>query len=135
MKVTGGCHCGAIAYEAEIDPAQVSICHCTDCQMITGTVYRLSVPAPADKFKLTRGAPRIYLKRTADSGRIRAHGFCSDCGSPMYATQPENPHTYTLRVGNMAQRNELPPQRQMWTKSRLPWVTRDISDLPGPEKE
>ncbi len=135
MKVTGQCHCGAIAYEAEIDPAKVGICHCTDCQMITGTVYRVSVPAPAVQFKMTRGQPTIYLKRTADSGRVRAHAFCSTCGSPMYATQPENPQVYTLRVGNMAQRADLPPQRQTWVKSRLPWVTRDISDLPGPEKE
>jgi hypothetical protein len=135
MRVTGRCHCGAIAYEAEIDPRRVGICHCTDCQMLTGTVYRVSVPAAAQDFKVTRGEPTIYLKRTADSGRVRAHAFCSACGSPMFATQPENPHTYTLRIGNIDQRRELAPMRQMWTKSRLPWVTRDIADLPGPEEE
>ena len=27
MKVTGHCHCGKIGFEAEIDPAQVRICH------------------------------------------------------------------------------------------------------------
>ncbi|HET9046453.1 MAG TPA: GFA family protein, partial [Casimicrobiaceae bacterium] len=32
MHVQGRCHCGEIAYEAEIDPAGVSVCHCTDCQ-------------------------------------------------------------------------------------------------------
>ncbi|CCV10081.1 hypothetical protein MESS4_120202 [Mesorhizobium sp. STM 4661] len=26
MKVDGGCHCGAITYEAEVDPEKVSIC-------------------------------------------------------------------------------------------------------------
>ena len=31
MKIDGSCHCGAIVYEADIDPAQVRICHCTDC--------------------------------------------------------------------------------------------------------
>ena len=29
MKVTGGCHCGHITYEAEVDPATVRVCHCT----------------------------------------------------------------------------------------------------------
>src|SRR5690348_5559864 len=40
MKVTGRCHCGNISFEAEIDPAQVRVCHCTDCQHLTGTAFR-----------------------------------------------------------------------------------------------
>ena len=32
MKIDGGCHCGYITYEAEADPANAMICHCTDCQ-------------------------------------------------------------------------------------------------------
>ena len=135
MKVSGGCHCGAIAYEAEIDPEQVGICHCSDCQMLTGTVYRVSVPAPAEQFKLTRGTPTVYIKRTADSGRERAHAFCPQCGSPIYATAPKDPKAYTLRVGNIAERASLPPKRQMWVKSRLPWAGEDLDTLPGPEKQ
>jgi hypothetical protein len=37
MKINGQCHCGAVRFEAEIDPGQVSICHCTDCQALTGS--------------------------------------------------------------------------------------------------
>jgi len=36
MKVQGSCHCGRITYEAEVDPGRVSLCHCTDCQTVTG---------------------------------------------------------------------------------------------------
>ena len=32
MRIDGGCHCGHITYEAEINPDDVIICHCTDCQ-------------------------------------------------------------------------------------------------------
>ena len=32
MNVTGGCHCGQITYEAEVDPTTVRVCHCSDCQ-------------------------------------------------------------------------------------------------------
>ena len=32
MKIDGACHCGNITYSAEIDPENVGICHCTDCQ-------------------------------------------------------------------------------------------------------
>ena len=42
MKIHGECHCGEVRYEAEIDPGLVSICHCTDCQILTGTAYRVA---------------------------------------------------------------------------------------------
>ena len=31
MKIDGGCHCGHISFEAEIDSEKVVACHCTDC--------------------------------------------------------------------------------------------------------
>jgi hypothetical protein len=27
MKIDGSCHCGYLRYQAEVDPAQVEICH------------------------------------------------------------------------------------------------------------
>ena len=50
-------------------------------------------------FVLKRGTPKIYIK-TAESGTKRAHGFCPECGTPLYSTSPEaNPQSYGLRVG------------------------------------
>ena len=40
MKIEGGCHCGGIRFEAEVDPAAVVICHCTDCQTFSGSAFR-----------------------------------------------------------------------------------------------
>ena len=37
MKIQGGCHCGGITYEAEIDLENVRIRHCTDCGAQTWT--------------------------------------------------------------------------------------------------
>ena len=44
MKIDGGCHCGYIAYEAEADPAKAMICHCTDCQTLSGSAFRTVLP-------------------------------------------------------------------------------------------
>jgi hypothetical protein len=132
MKVEGACYCGAIAYEAEVDPATVGLCHCTDCQELTGSPYRVSVPAPAATFKMLRGEPKTFIK-TAESGNKRRHAFCGNCGSPVYAAAPENPTSYTLRVGNMRQRANLAPQRQIWCRSALPWAL-NVGSLPGAEK-
>ena len=68
------CHCGELTYEAEVDPAQVSICHCVDCQILTGTAYRVSVPAKAADFHMLSGVPKIYVK-TAESGNRAGAGL------------------------------------------------------------
>jgi hypothetical protein len=128
MKVEGRCHCGQITFEAEINPDTVSICHCTDCQTLTGSAYRVTVQAPAAEFMLRTGTPKIYIK-TAASGNQRAHGFCGDCGTPLYATDLHAPRSYGIRVGTLKQRAELLPRRQIWCRSALSWVT-DIRDIP-----
>ena len=93
-----GCHCGAIAYEAEIDPARVTVCHCADCQNFSGAPFRASVPAKAEDLRILSGAPKTYVK-TAESGNRRAQGFCGECGSPLYSAEAEGAKAYMLRLG------------------------------------
>ena len=83
MKIDGACHCGAITYAAEIDPAGVRLCHCTDCQTLSGSAFRVTVSAADGSFTLLSGRPKIYIK-TTESGARRAHAFCPDCGTPIY---------------------------------------------------
>jgi len=130
MKVDGSCHCGAIRYEAEIDPQKVSLCHCTDCQMLSGSAYRISVPAPAATFRFLSGKPAAYVK-TADSGAKRRHAFCPTCGSPVYSSaNTDDPPAYSLRIGCLAQKAQLPPQRRIWCRSSLAW-SEDVRAVPG----
>jgi hypothetical protein len=134
MKVDGRCHCGFLRYAAEVDPEKVEICHCTDCQSLSGSAFRVVVPAEPGTFKLLSGEPRTYVK-TAESGNKRIQAFCPECGTSIYSTAvAEGPQTIGLRVGTLLQRDQLPPRIQYWTRSRRRWVT-GIAALPSVEKE
>ena len=133
MKIDGGCHCGSITYEAEINPERVSICHCTDCQTGSGSAYRTNVPCEKNTFRLLSGEPRIYMK-TAESGNKRAQGVCADCGTPLFSTTAANREIYVLRVGSIRQRTDLRPCSQGWCRSAQPWAM-DIGALPRFEKQ
>lgn len=122
MKIDGGCHCGYIRYEAEIDAANVAICHCTDCQTLSGSAFRTIVPAKKEDFRLLGGAPKGYVK-TAESGNQRVQGFCPECGTPIYSAAPGDSPVYYLRVGTVRQRAQLRPQVQLWSRSGQDWVT------------
>jgi hypothetical protein len=121
MKVQGRCHCGRIRYEAIVDPEKSAICHCTDCQTLTGSAYRAAVQAPSETFVLLAGQPKLYVK-TAESGNQRVHGFCPDCGAPVYSAATLDPPTYSLRIGCLDGRRAA--WRQIWCRSALPWSER-----------
>ena len=121
MRIDGGCFCGQITYEAEVDPGRVTICHCTDCQSLTGTAFRVTVQAPGEQFRIS-GAPAIFVK-TAESGAKREQAFCGTCGTHLYATSfGDGPKSYGIRVGTARQRRELIPSKQVWHHSALPWA-------------
>lgn len=123
MKIDGGCLCGDISYTAEIDPEKVGLCHCTDCQMLSGSAFRIGVPAAEESFEMTSGEPRIYVK-TAESGAKRLQAFCPQCGTHIYTTGVEDgPKIYRIRVSTARQRDQLPPKAQIWFRSAQSWVT------------
>ena len=121
MHIDGQCHCGFVTYEAEIDPEKVAICHCTDCQRLTGSPYRVTAPVPREALRLTGNPPKLYTK-TADSGRKRLQYFCPECGSPLFVTGTgEAAATWGIRWGSINQRAALRPKRQSWCSSAMDW--------------
>jgi hypothetical protein len=125
MNIDGECHCGYIRIEGEADPENTAICHCTDCQIGTGSAFRVSVPVAGTTFKMS-GEPTSYLKTTADSGNPRVQAFCPRCGSPIYSSSPgEGPQpSYMVRVGLLRERDSFVPRRQNWFRSALPWQSQ-----------
>ena len=128
MLVHGKCHCGAISYEAEVDPAVVRLCHCSDCQVFSGAPYRAHVAPLPGTLKMS-GTPKIYIK-TGDSGRQRAQAFCGECGTALYAADPgDPPERIGLRIGAIAERRQLAPSIQIWCDSALDWAF-DLTGVP-----
>ena len=134
MKIDGHCHCGKITYQAEVDPGVVYICHCTDCQAITGSAFRWAVTVAEADFKLLTGIPKTYVK-IADNGAESHQLFCPDCASPLYSTSiTPGPKRLNLRLGTARQRAELQPKSQCWHRSAQKWVN-DIREMSAIETQ
>lgn len=133
MQIEGACHCGAVSFTAEVDPGRVMVCHCTDCQVLSGAPFRAVVVAPYDTL-VVHGTTRSYVK-VAQSGNRRAQVFCPECATPLWATAPENPTSVVVRLGCVRQRAQFKPAVQIWQHSALPWVT-SLASVPGsPEQQ
>jgi hypothetical protein len=133
MQIDGACHCGAVSFTAQIDPGRVMVCHCTDCQVLSGAPLRAVVAAAIDTLSVS-GQTKRYIK-VAQSGNRRAQVFCPDCGTPLWATAPENPTSVIIRLGCVRQRAQLKPAVQIWQHSALPWLS-ELASIPGsPEQQ
>jgi hypothetical protein len=129
ITIDGGCHCGRIRFQAEVDPERVALCHCDDCQALTGTAFRTTVATTRDKLQI-QGETKVYVK-VGDSGRRRFQHFCPDCGSHLFVHgEGETADAWGIRWGGVSQRDQLAPKRQMWRRSAAPWVC-DFADAPA----
>ena len=134
MKVDGRCLCGYLSYEAEVDQNLVEICNCTDCQVLSGSAFRVNVPVIDGLFTFLSGEPRTYVK-TAENGNRRILAFCPKCGTSVYSKPADGKlGFFGLRVGSLRQRASLVPHAQFWHRSAQGW-TNNIGDLPKFETE
>lgn len=127
MRVEGGCHCGAVRFEAEANPSAVSVCHCRDCQRLTGTAFRTTVRAEGPP-RVVRGEPRVYLKTGGSGGRMEQH-FCGTCGASLFVHGEGTGH-WGIRWGSLDGREALAPSRAIWKDREVPWLGA-VPGLPG----
>jgi hypothetical protein len=134
MRIDGGCHCGFIKYEGEADPDKAAICHCTDCQTLSGSAFRTVVPTAEGSFRLLSGDLTIYVK-TGESGNKRQQSFCPRCGSPIFSASPDPaaPKIHSIRVGTIVQRDQFVPRRRLWNRSAQHWLG-ELPAMPAAEK-
>lgn len=75
----GGCHCGAVRFAAEADPAGAMECNCSYCAR-KGFILTFT---PAEKFRLLAGEDKLLEYRF--NRHVIAHRFCRDCGTQPFS--------------------------------------------------
>jgi hypothetical protein len=124
MHTAGGCFCGALEYEAEVDDTRVGVCHCRDCQIFSGSAFRMAAVVEPSSFRFTKGTPKLFDK-TADSGKVRRMAFCGDCGThicslPVHAS--ELGAFVSLRVATSRDFAKIKPTGELWCRSKVAWL-------------
>lgn len=106
---TGGCACGAIRYEIAGEPVFMNNCQCRDCQRTSGTGHGSYLTfASRTEVKLAGEAQRRDI--VADSGNVKTHAFCPDCGSPVYLTFAAMPQLFTVHAASLDNPARFKPQ-------------------------
>ena len=93
-KYAGGCHCGAVRYEATAELGRVIACNCSICSKKA----HLLAFVPADRFTLLSGADAL-TDYQFNTKKIH-HLFCKTCGVQSFArgTGPDGSQMVSINV-------------------------------------
>jgi hypothetical protein len=133
MKITGGCYCGQVRYEADGEPALRGQCFCRECQYISGGDSVLVMGMPEAGYRITKGAPKGF--RRSDIPKPVTREFCPNCGT--HLTTRAMPGLVMLKVGTLDDPKLFEgPQMAIYTCDKQPYhhVTSGIptfDKLPG----
>ena len=135
-KLSGGCLCGAVTYEAAGEPAVVGHCYCDDCRKSSGTAHCTHVGIVADLLTLS-GRLQSYDK-PADSGNVITRSFCPECGSPIHSANSGMPGMLFLRASSLDNLDNIRPQMTVYAARAPAWAQLDRSgpifdEMPPPQ--
>ncbi|WP_366144644.1 GFA family protein [Idiomarina sp.] len=90
----GGCQCGAVNYEVDVDLKNTITCNCSRCQRM-GFVLAFT---PPENFELKSG--ESALTEYLFNNKSIQHLFCSTCGveSFAYGKMPDGSSTVVINV-------------------------------------
>ncbi|MBP0492576.1 GFA family protein [Pararoseomonas indoligenes] len=116
-SLAGGCHCGAVRYEARGKPFHATICHCQDCRRVAGAPLVAWFSVRARDFHVVRGRIRPY----ASSSRAE-RGFCGDCGTPLTFRAHDLPEEIDVATATLDDPAAVPPADHVRVASGIPWA-------------
>ena len=89
----GGCHCGAVRFEAALlAVVEAQSCNCSICEK-TGFVH---IIVPESRFRLTT-SPDALTPYTFNTG-VAKHLFCSRCGIKSFYRPRSNPDGWSVNA-------------------------------------
>ena len=113
MKISGGCYCGSLRYEA-IGDVEASIqCHCRECQYITGGNPNVIMIMPLSGFEFVKGIPKTFKRKNIEKAVTRL--FCENCGTGIGTKNPNRPNSIILKVGTFDDPSIFKPDIAIFT--------------------
>ena len=118
---TGSCGCGKVTYKMTTNPMFVHCCHCKECQRQTGSAYVLNAIIEADRVTLQGETTEHTLPTPSGKGQVITR--CANCGTAVFSSYLVRLGKLKyIRVGTLDDPSQCPPDVQIFTSSKQPWV-------------
>lgn len=117
-KITGSCLCGDITYRLEDEFETYNLCHCSQCQKISGSAHVANLFTAPNNIEWLSGEEQL-LKYDVPGRDIR-NVFCKKCGCNMpYVTH--SGRYLLVPAGSLDRTPSLSPQQVIFWTERMDW--------------
>ena len=127
LPLTGGCGCGAVRFEIDAPLVSALYCHCTRCQRRTGTAAAASARVAPGSLRVVRG--QEHVRRWTPEGGL-AKDFCGECGSALFASDPESGEVAVVRFGAFDADPGVRPDARQFVADAAAWEPIPDDGLP-----
>ena len=119
VRITGGCHCGAVRFQAEV-PVEVEILDC-NCSICSATGF-LHLIVPHGDFVLQSGEAALTSYRFGSGAAD--HLFCGICGIKSFYQPRSHPDCWSVNLNALDARDGLrilirPFEGRDWERARM----------------
>lgn len=130
-KITGGCLCGAVRFEAAAPVKFCVHCHCSWCRRAHGAAFVTWFGVLDPAFTLTKGDDALrWFASSSQSKR----GFCGTCGSTLFFRSEMAPGEMHIALA-CADGTALPaPSAHIFWEAHAPWIVTG-DDLPKIDRD
>lgn len=119
-RLTGGCLCGALRYEADGPPMNAGYCCCSDCRKASGSGFIPFMGFAASAIRFT-GPVRQFRSPSMRGEAVR--NSCPTCGGLVFGGVVGQSEQHTVYAGSLDDASAFAPRMAIFQRDRPDWVT------------
>jgi hypothetical protein len=123
------CHCGKLTIACSGEPSKISLCHCSDCQRRTGSLFSVAAFYPRAAVEPRTGRATTFRRSSASGFDVTFH-FCPECGSSLWWEADRLPDLVAVAAGSFADPGFPMPEQAVWAEAKHHWLQLP-ADLPS----
>jgi hypothetical protein len=119
-RISGGCLCGAVRYEAEGPPESAGFCYCADCRKASGSGFIPFMNFASDALTFT--GETLQFRSLSYRGTEAVRSSCPSCGGLVFGGEIGKDDSHTIYAGSLDDPSHFRPQLAIFLRDRPEWV-------------
>jgi len=122
-RLQGRCLCGDVRYSVQETFEAFYLCHCDQCQKVTGSAFASNILTSVDNIQWLSGEENIA--RYQDPLRDFTKAFCASCGAGVPHVNRAGSHL-VIPAGSLIDAPSMSPSANLFKPESPDWFTSGI---------
>jgi len=122
--LAGGCLCGEVTYQVNHQFDNFYICHCRQCQQLTGSAFAANIFTAPGNIEWLSG--HEVISEYQHPSREFSKAFCAKCGSALPFLNKSG-QSLIIPAGSLFDAFEKTPDANIFVNEEAPWLKTGLS--------